>query len=264
MSCSFCPGTSRPDGFMGRGLFEKIMRETQNRVLHTYFHVLGEPLIHPEIGAFLDIAADYGHRVSITTSGKLVSNMECLLYKKALRNINFSLHSAEAGCNSAYLERIFSFTRIALAARIPVSFRLWNNNGSTLGNDDVLFAIEKAFCPGMKLDATNTGVRGLKIADRLFLNIADKFHWPSLSDPEIPGTAYCKGMREQAAILCDGTVTACCLDKDGAIRLGNINEASFEIITGSARAKAVGESFGLRKCSEDLCKRCTFRLRFKC
>lgn len=264
MSCSFCPGTVRDEGFMGRELFEKIMKETQSRALYTYFHVMGEPLMHPDISVFLDIAAEYGHRVTITTNGTLTSRLEYLLSKEALRNINFSLHSIEdsAGENET-LHEIFSVTKKAMKTeRVSVSFRLWNLRGKGTENSAVLKKIEDTFCPGTTLPDVNTAVNGIRIAERLFVNIAEEFRWPSLSDPEITGPANCKGLRQQAAILCDGTVTACCLDKDGIINLGNITQDSFESIIESPRAKTIRENFGKRKCNENLCVRCNYRLRF--
>ncbi len=263
MSCSFCPGTLRPEGFMGRELFEKIMKETQNRALYTYLHVMGEPLMHPDISDFMDIAAKYGHRVSITTNGTLVSRLEYLLDKPALRSVNFSLHSAEGADNAEYLEKIFAFTyNAAKTGRVSVSFRLWNGGGDISGNEMLVSAIERAFCPGVKIAAVNTAVNGFRISERIFVNIADKFRWPSMTDPEIPGPAYCKGMREQAAILCDGTVTACCLDKEGIISLGNIENENFDDIIKSPRAQAVSSGFGRRECAETLCKKCSYRMRF--
>ena len=145
---------------------------------------------------------------------------------------------------------------------VSVSFRLWNQGRQKGSNAPVLRAIEKNFCPEIPLDDKNTAVNGIRIGDRLFVNMADEFEWPSPDNPEVPGPAYCKGMREMAAILADGTVTACCLDKDGVINLGDINTDSFENITESSRARAIAEGFGKRVCSEDLCKKCTYRKRF--
>jgi radical SAM protein with 4Fe4S-binding SPASM domain len=70
-------------------------------------------------------------------------------------------------------------------------------------------------------------------------------------------------LRDQAGILCDGTVIPCCLDRNGKINLGNIlSEMSWDEIMNSPRAKNLYEGFSQRKAGEELCRHCSYRKRF--
>lgn len=100
-----------------------------------------------------------------------------------------------------------------------------------------------------------------RLAEHIFLEQAEKFDWP---DPEAPesGTEFCHGLRQQLAVLWDGTVVPCCLDGDGRMALGNLYTSSVEEILASPRAAAIREGFSRRQPSEELCRRCGYAARF--
>ena len=54
----------------------------------------------------------------------------------------------------------------------------------------------------------------------------------------------------------------CCLDKEGSIPLGNINERPLREILDSSRARAFAEGFAQGQLVEDLCQRCHYIDRF--
>ena len=94
LSCSFCPQTKRSPEIMKFDVFNKILDEVKPYTDYLYFHVKGEPLLHPEIDKFLDISYEKGFMVNITTNGTLISKAkDKILMKPALRQVNFSLHS---------------------------------------------------------------------------------------------------------------------------------------------------------------------------
>ena len=74
---------------------------------------------------------------------------------------------------------------------------------------------------------------------------------------------FCHGLSDQFAILCDGTVTPCCLDAEGDIALGNIFESDIRTILTSDRAIAIKQGFSKKTAVEDLCRRCGYARRFK-
>ena len=94
-----------------------------------------------------------------------------------------------------------------------------------------------------------------------FLEQAEKFDWP---DPEAPesGTEFCHGLRQQLAVLCDGTAVPCCLDGEGRMALGNLFDQPVEEILASPRAAAIREGFSRRRPAEELCRRCGYAARF--
>ncbi len=114
------------------------------------------------------------------------------------------------------------------------------------------YKIEEKVLPG----------RGIKISDRVYLNQDYEFKWPDLKEQEDKGKGFCYGLRNQVAILVDGTVVPCCLDGEGIINLGNINKTCFSEIIESDRAKNIIHGFSRREVVEELCRKCGYRKRF--
>ena len=69
LRCSFCPGTGREARFLSPEEFRLLARRLRPHAAYLYFHVMGEPLLHPELGTLLEIAAELGFRVCLTTNG---------------------------------------------------------------------------------------------------------------------------------------------------------------------------------------------------
>ncbi|MBC7740984.1 MAG: SPASM domain-containing protein, partial [Bdellovibrionaceae bacterium] len=63
--------------------------------------------------------------------------------------------------------------------------------------------------------------------------------------------------------LVDGTVVPCCLDKEGNIPLGQIQEQSLLDILASERAQNILKGFKQKKLIENLCQRCQYIERFQ-
>lgn len=270
LSCDFCPKTSRPAQFMSRELFEEILRKIHGYAKFLYFHVMGEPLLHPEIGSFLELCHKHGFRVNITTNGMLIDKAaDSIITKPALRQVNFSLHSFEANRGEysmdSYLDKIFAFIdRSKKEGELSICLRLWNlsEDGQNGRNRYILQRIEQEFGLGFKIEDKLTPCNGIKLADRIFLNQAARFDWPDIAREEKPGKAFCYGLRDQIAVLVDGTVVPCCLDGQGTIKLGNITEQDLDSIIGSKRAQEIYEGFSGMKAVEELCRKCGYRVRF--
>ena len=57
LHCAFCPGTRRPARFMAPEEFRTAARRLRPHVSYLYLHVMGEPLLHPQLGELLELAA---------------------------------------------------------------------------------------------------------------------------------------------------------------------------------------------------------------
>jgi radical SAM protein with 4Fe4S-binding SPASM domain len=64
------------------------------------------------------------------------------------------------------------------------------------------------------------------------------------------------------AILVDGTTTPCCLDGEGIISLGNIDDVSIESMIASQRYRRFIQGMNDRKPTEMLCRACSYKRRF--
>lgn len=279
LSCDFCPKTKRPAEFMKISAFENILKKIKGHSEHIYFHVLGEPLLHPQLEDFLKLSNDYGFIVNITTNGTLIDKAKSVLIKSnSLRQINFSLHSFDANpvinTMDSYLNNIISFSKEAREkTEMIIALRLWNLEESLLNannnldlqnkkNRHILERLQEAFNLEYKIEEKLLPGRGIKLAPKVFLNQASRFNWPNTLNEDITEKGFCYGLRDQIAILVDGTVVPCCLDGEGIINLGNVNEASFSEIIEGNRAKAIYEGFSKREVIEELCRKCDYRRRF--
>ena len=94
LNCPFCVPSTRPRRSMDEVQFRHIIRQVAPYTQYVYFHIKGEPLLHPLLALFLDICEENGLQVNLTTNGTLLYRVEdMLLSKNALRQVNFSLHS---------------------------------------------------------------------------------------------------------------------------------------------------------------------------
>ncbi len=261
LRCAFCPGTARPAHAMTEAEFAALLPKLRPWTDYLYFHLMGEPLCHPKLGRFLELAGEAGFRVILTTNGTLLSKcQEVLLASPALHKVNISLHAFEANDLSipfdAYLQQCFSYGQAAQGKKLTV-FRLWNQGGADARNGEILQAMEAAFPTPWKVER-----RGTRIGDRVYLEYGDKFDWPELTAPEVGERVFCYGLRDQIGVLCDGTVVPCCLDHEGDLALGNLFTQSMEEILETSRAKAIYEGFRNQKAAEKLCRRCGYARRF--
>ncbi|HKL79430.1 MAG TPA: radical SAM protein [Mobilitalea sp.] len=282
LQCDFCPRTRRKPEFMDIEMFGKILDQIKEYTNFIYLHVKGEPLLHPELNKFLDISHEKGFKVNITTNGTLINNVkDKLLMKPALRQINFSLHSVDGNerfqNKNEYIENIIAFTKEAMdKTELLISLRLWNYeenqeikqeinqeiNQEKRVNNKLLEYIEKEFNLPYKIQEKVIPGRGIQIADRVYLNQDHQFKWPDLREEEDDGIGFCYGLRNQIAVLVDGSVVPCCLDGEGVITLGNINITHFSEIIEGERARNIVDGFSRREAVEELCRKCGYRKRF--
>lgn len=265
LHCSFCHGTVRPRRTMSVSEFAVIAGKLRPYTEYLYFHVLGEPLLHPRLSELLAEAHARGFRVCLTTNGVLLPQQtETLLSAPALHKVSVSLHSFEGsarqGALTDYLDGVWAFADRAASQGILVSLRLWNGGGAETRNAEIeAFLSQKLGCGVSTLPADRTG--GRKLREQLYLERAEQFDWPDVNAPERE-TEYCHGLSQQIAVLCDGTVVPCCLDGEGAAALGNILEEDLEDILRSPRAEAIRQGFRCRHPAEELCRRCGYATRF--
>ena len=268
LRCEFCPGIRRKQGFLSPEGFEILAGKLRPHVDYIYLHLMGEPLLHPQLSRLLEIAAELGFKVIITTNGTLLPRQaELLAQSSAVHKISVSLHSFEGNEShdtdlSNYLENTITAVQKLSAAGKICALRLWNLDGKTTRganaeNDDILARLEQAFPKPWK-----DNPRGASLGNKVYLEWGEKFDWPDLSAEEGTGGVFCYGLRDQIGILWDGTVVPCCLDHEGDIPLGNLYEQSLEEILNAPRAKALYDGFSCRKAVEELCRKCGYARRF--
>ncbi len=266
LNCSFCSKSKREARFLSEDEFLHIIKEVRPFSDFVYFHVKGEPLLHPSLPCFLKVCEENGVHVNITTNGTLLGEKEdVLLSSKALRQINISVHSfSENEADRDYLDKVIAFAQKASEKGIFAVLRLWNLTGERTTDEITERSIKKIgeLCPEADLLEEMKKKRSVTVKNNLFVSFEKLFEWPTLeSECEFDG--FCHGTRDQIAILSNGVVVPCCLDGEGVVNLGNVFEQSFESIVNGERLNAIYNGFTARCAVEELCRKCTFKSRFE-
>jgi MoaA/NifB/PqqE/SkfB family radical SAM enzyme len=99
-SCVFCPDSkmSRKRGFMAEDLARSALDQIVRLDLaeKVTFHVMGEPLLHPQFFAILDHTRDLGLPVGLTTNGALLTReVMRKLAERDLHQIDISLQTPD-------------------------------------------------------------------------------------------------------------------------------------------------------------------------
>ncbi len=273
LQCSFCPEVVRAKQLMTIELFSRIIDQVGPLTDQVCFHLMGDPLVHPRLGDFLEVCGQKKVPVFLVTNGVLLRPQQAeLLLHPTIRQVCFSLHSFHDNFGdqdpSRYLERIFAYTEAAFERRpdLYINYRLWNleaPRGTGQKNREMLGRIHERFGVEINPNADVRIQKSHRITNRLYLHFDTEFTWPALDLPILGTRGTCHGLSSHFGILVDGTVVPCCLDKEAAIPLGNIGEAEILEILGQPRAQAILRGFRDGKLVEDLCQRCQYIERFR-
>ena len=260
MNCSFCHGHSRPLKRMTADEFSVILEKLNGHTNYIYYHLMGEPLTHPDLPLFLKMAGERGYKSVLTTNGTLLDKCGDSILESGLHKVSLSVHSFEDGTEESFLKYMKTLSDFAKKANdngVIVVFRLWNK-GFDGGRNELIVEYLKNNIQGEWKDNS----KGMRIREKMFLEWGDRFAWPD-KNADIQGDeVFCYGLRDHFGILCDGTVVPCCLDSEGTINLGNVFNENIADILSSERAKNMKYGFDCRRATEELCRKCGYAQRF--
>jgi len=248
LKCSFCIGNKRENQFLTEEEFKIILERLKPYTKYLYFHILGEPLLHPQINQFIDIGSkDY--YINITSNGYLIKRIKD---NKNIRQINISLHSFDEIYDKSledYLEDIFGSVDNLIDNHTIVTYRMWV--GSPYKNL-IIKRLEEKY-------ATLIGDRiKVKLGDTIYYEVEKEFIWPSYANSYTNCNGSCRGTRDFIGILVNGDVVPCCLDSEGIIKLGNIYKDNIRDIIKNNLFKEMKKGFMNNHKYHDLCKKCNF------
>ena len=241
LSCSFCIGNKRKVKFMSLDEFSIILDRVKGYTDYLYFHILGEPLLHPNIIDFINMANDRGFFVNITTNGYLIDKLKGV---SNIRQLNISLHSFNPLYGVSledYMNNIFS---VIDNFDGYVSLRYWVN-----GTGEVLDYVSSHY---------NVSDLDGKLSHNVFFSRFREFIWPDINNQYYCEKGRCYGLIDHIGILSDGTVVPCCLDSSGYINLGNIFSSSLDDILNCSRVSDMINGFKNGFKCEEFCRHCSF------
>ena len=259
LNCSYCSKIKRKKKYMSLKDFEIILQKIKDYTDYIYLHIKGEPLLHPNIIEFINLANDYQLKVNLTTNGTLLKKVSKKLGNcNNLNKINISLHSEQNSKN--YFEEIFDSIK-DLSKNTTIVYRLWtlNNNQLDEKSTKIVEKIKDYYHLSTEMVEKIKKEKNIKINPQIYVDKDNEFEWPSIKNHNSCG--YCYGLKTHIGILVDGTVIPCCLDAEGIVNLGNIYKDNLEDIIDSTRYKNLQKSFQDRNPCEELCKNCTFKER---
>ena len=101
-----------------------------------YFHLMGEPFLHPQLPQFIHKARNKGFIPVVTTNGTLLSQRSYM--QDALpHKLQISLHSHEGNNKDnpqQYIDEVMTFAQEAARRGCIVVLRLWNEGGHSQMN----------------------------------------------------------------------------------------------------------------------------------
>ena len=72
LDCTFCHKTARAKKLMSAQEFDLLIGKLAGKAKYLYFHLMGEPTLHPLLPHFIRTARDKGFLPMITTNGSLL------------------------------------------------------------------------------------------------------------------------------------------------------------------------------------------------
>lgn len=266
LNCSFCPKNTRQKTLMSTENFKYIINQISPLTDSICLHLMGEPLMHPNLEQILQIATDNHLNINLTTNGTLLKQNTSLLLKGQCRKISISLHSYQANKQLLSLEQYLNdilqtCTQIINNTNTIIEFRLWNNGANNNNLNNKIIEIICSYFNSKIVVSDNQ--KNYTITDNVFLGFENKFDWPiTTQTTEQNSCKFCYGLRTHFGILCDGTVVPCCLDSEGKIALGNIFKQDINEILSCKRAQNIYNGFTNRNITEKFCQTCTYAKRF--
>lgn len=273
LQCSFCPVVDRDKKIMSTNAFEKIIFDVAPHTEQVCLHLMGEPLAHPEFEEIIKHCEAANVKINLTTNGILLNRYRKLLMSSpAFHQVNFSIHAFKDNFKNKdinpYLRDILEFSKESqeVNPNLYINYRLWNIFETTTQNEsnsDILGTIGNFFEVPIKEDIDVGNIKSKRIYKRVYLHFDSRFEWPSPLMPFQSTEGFCHAVSSHIGIHADGTVVACCLDKEARLDLGKLPEMGLEEVLAGKRAKSMKDGFKAKKLVEDLCQRCTYIKRFQ-
>ena len=248
LNCDFCIGNERKKKFVSKEKFKLLLDKLNGYTKYLYFHVMGEPLLHPDVNELIDLAKDR-YFINITTNGYLVKRIED---NKNIRQVNISLHSYNEKYNKSlaeYLDDILFASDKLVNNGTYIKYRLWVGNRN---RDKIIKKLEE------KYNVIIGNSENVKLAHNVYYEVEQEFIWPSMDNDYYNEVGSCMGCRSHIGILVDGTVVPCCLDSAGIINLGNIYKQDINDIIDDEIFKSLKQGFLDNKKIHELCRKCNF------
>ena len=240
-----------------------------------YFHVLGEPLLHPAVSDVVDHAARACMRpVLFTNGGPLTSQtVERVLLSKtaelviSMQTVTQSAYESLRGTAlpwKTYLGRIQEALaaasrsteegdcvfRVSVGLKKPdpdhpedIYFSEYESRQEIIDSVRTVFSkVEGADLDGLCLDLEHSDLAELKpvtVLQHVRLSFKAMGNWRRARGDKREASGQCRFFGKEVGVLSDGSTVFCHLDYDGETRFGNVNDISLAEMLGDPDFKAL-------------------------
>jgi len=292
--CVFCPSgiSKRAKHDMDRHLAFSLIDQLQELGFSKtiYFHVLGEPLLHPSVFDIVNHAAEAGMRPVIFTNGGALADevVQDILASKAsglvisMQTINRQSYEKLRKTPfdwDTYLTKIQTALADASGPKNNCTFcvsmgvkKLDTEHPEELyfleyeSPEQIKDSIASIFsqvegidltCVFSELDARNSlDMPYIKVTDQLSLSVKPIGNWRRVWLDKPATSGHCRFLGKELAVLSNGDVTFCHIDYDGRTTIGNVNEEPLAGIISKPEVKLMTEDFIVGRSVAKGCEYC--------
>jgi len=268
--CLMCPtgnfSQERDKGFMSKDIFESVLDGIKGYGTPLRFIRWGEPLTHPHILEFLSAAKAQGHLLHINTNGSQMSDeMVDALLEVPLDSIKFSFQGVD---RKSYKEmrNIDFFDELVSTMGRLIERRGKLRQPFVQASTTITYETKEQVREFRKLfeniaDEVNVGRTVLEYVDlnAVRLRPDELAMLKPLKEQEsvVRKHPECPEVFDKISINWDGTVTACCMDSENTMIIGDVREASIKEIWHSEKMNYFRDMLvDMRHDELPLCKTC--------
>ena len=230
LRCPLCPqhkGLDREKSVMDMDLFTSIIDQIKGNKPLVKLYMSGEPMLHKNLFEMIKYAEKGGCRTMIHTNATLLNRDKAIqLLQSSLTYLSFSFD----GCTPEIYEKVrkgANFEKVKLNIEQFLDLKKEMGSKSPHTTIEILRMNEtEKYLSDFVTHWQRPGVDKVNIAPcGIWPGIVENF---GFEEPINFGYRPCPTLFEACSILTDGTVVPCCMDVNGKIPLGNINDKSFE------------------------------------
>lgn len=241
--CLMCPtgnySQKRDKGFMSEQIFDKILADIGDRPMALRFIRWGEPLMHPQVIEFLTKAKARGHLVHLNTNGSyLTEEMADKLLAVPIDSIKFSFQGVDKQSygemrNIDFFDGLMDTITMLVRKRgeAPTPFIQLSTTVTYETEEQIAKFKDRAAELGDMVNVGNTSFDWLDLnAVRLRPHEVEMLR--KLKELESLEKVHpeCPEVFDKLSVNWDGRVTACCMDSDNLMVIGQVLESTLSEI----------------------------------
>lgn len=241
------------------------------------FNWRGESTIHPDYSKILRYAANIWHRHDGALVHRADPNNAIEYVRPAFHDL---LVNTNANCKDAALDGLMAATKvmISLDSTIPEIYAKMRVNGDLNRALDVARELIRRGHPNLWIRRVITkenahepfaenvhkilGGKGYKVSEHHCVDrSADSAH--QTSNPDQYERTYCGYPSQRLMVASDGTCYPCCVDYDGKMPMGNIQQQPLGEIWMGERFRTLRSELRANIFKSEACKKCTSWMSYK-